>query len=202
MRSCYCRCTVCANREGRCTWLWRGDRIMMSSGNIAACFLNPQILFPSPPRDGKQHRPLLWRHSNPIILCFKTFALWVLEAAVDSNQNAPHVHRPRCHLMPLQEPSSRRAWLFRIKVACSPSASPKRVASQLVEQANRLKPRTLDLGWETKVQSGNIISKPPTKIPLLFKFSSHAGEMVGKWDRSKRPKLHVLHMFSRAPDVL
>lgn len=45
MRSCYCRCTVCANREERCTWLWRGDRIMMSSGNIAASFHSPQFLF-------------------------------------------------------------------------------------------------------------------------------------------------------------
>lgn len=32
----YCRRTVCANREGRCTWLSRDDWIMMSSGNISA----------------------------------------------------------------------------------------------------------------------------------------------------------------------
>lgn len=71
MRSYYCRHTVCANREGRCTWLWRGDRIMMSSGNIPASFLNPQILFSSLACDRNQHRPLLWQHSDPIILCSK-----------------------------------------------------------------------------------------------------------------------------------
>lgn len=46
MRSYYCRHTVCANREGRCTWLRRGDRIMMSSGNISAAFSTHKSSFP------------------------------------------------------------------------------------------------------------------------------------------------------------
>lgn len=47
MRSCYCRSTVCTNREGRCTRLQRGDRIMMSSGNISASFLTLKSSFPA-----------------------------------------------------------------------------------------------------------------------------------------------------------
>lgn len=68
MRSCYCRSTVCANREGRCTPLQRRDRIMMSCGNIPASFLNPQILSSCSAHDRNQHGPLLWRCSNPTIL--------------------------------------------------------------------------------------------------------------------------------------
>lgn len=71
MRSSYCRCSICTNREGRCTRLRRGDRIMMSFGYISISLLNPQILFSSSAHDRSQHRPLLWQRSFPIILCSK-----------------------------------------------------------------------------------------------------------------------------------
>lgn len=63
MRSCCRRCSVCANREGRSTRLQRDDRIMMSSENISASSLNPQILFSSSTHSRNRH--------SPFILCSK-----------------------------------------------------------------------------------------------------------------------------------
>lgn len=185
MRCCYCRRTVCANREGRCTWLQRSDRIMMSSGNISASFLNPQILFSCSARDRNQHGPLLWHHSDPIILGSKlTLApsfrgcCWLTSKCPSYPQASLPSDAVLGAVIPTGLAFQNKGCMFSVCLSKEGCVT----AGLTDKQTESGEPRP---NLATSSQNS-------PRISFLFKFSLHTRELIGKQGHYK---LHALHML-------